>query len=99
MNSLYALPFTASSYDFEESIQTVRFWSRQSTATVYIKIKDDDRVERTEAFKIDILIPRDLYSRGVKFGNPAKAKVFIKDGMQAYKCQDYLRIILYVTFR
>ena len=81
MYLLWAVLFTASSDDFEESIQTVRFWSRQSTATVYIKIKDDDRVESTEAFKIDILISRDLYSRGVKFGNPAKAKVFIKDGI------------------
>ena len=81
--------FTASSDDFEESLQTVKFWSRQTAATVYIKIKDDDRVEGTEAFKIEILVPRDLYSRGVQFGNPAKAKVLIKDGMQAYKYYIY----------
>ena len=73
---------TASSYDFEESIQTVRFSSRQSTATIYIKIKDDYRVESTEAFQVEILISRDTYSRGVRLGNPTKAKVFIIDGMQ-----------------
>ena len=71
----------ASSYDFEESIQTVRFSSRQSTATVYIKIKDDYRVESTEAFQVEILISRDTYSRGIGLSNPTKAKVFIKDGM------------------
>ena len=79
---VYYILFTASSDDFEESLQTVKFWSRQTVATVYIKIKDDNRVEGTEAFKIEILIPRDLYSRGVQFGNPAKAKVLIKDGTQ-----------------
>jgi len=67
----------ASSHDFEESIQTVKFSSRQSTATCYIKIKDDDLVESTEIFEVDILI----HSQGVRFGSPYKAKVYIKDGM------------------
>ena len=84
----------ASSYDFEESIQTVRFSSRQSTATVYIKIKDDDRIERTEAFQVDILIPRDLYSQGVRHGSPYKAKIFIIDGKQASKIFRILYCIL-----
>ena len=74
-----AFNFIASSNDFKESIQTVRFSSRQTTATVYIKISDDDRVESTEAFQVDILIPRNL---GVRFGNPSRAKVYIKDGMR-----------------
>ena len=94
VNLLWAVLFTASSDDFEESIQTVKFWYRQSSATVYIKIKDDNRVESTEAFKLDILISRDLYSRGVKFGNPAKAKVFIKDGMQVYETTHRTLLIL-----
>ena len=73
---------SASPYDFEESIQTVKFSSRQSFATVYIKIKDDNRVESTEVFQVEILISRDTYLRqGVRLGNPSKAKVFIKDGM------------------
>ena len=71
----------ASSRDFEESIQIVQFSSRQSTATCYIKIKDDDLVENTEAFEVDILIPHDLHSRGVRVDSPHKAKVYIKDGM------------------
>ena len=74
--------FSASSYDFEESIQTVKFSSRQSTATVYIKIKDDNRVESTEVFQVEILISHNTYHRqGVRLVNPSKAKVFIKDGM------------------
>ena len=68
---------SASSHDFEESIQTVRFSSRQPTATVYIKIKDDNRVESTEAFQVEIF---NLYSQRVQLGYPSKAKVFIIDG-------------------
>ena len=73
--------FSASSYDFEESIQAVKFSTRQSIATVYIKIKDDNRVESTEAFQVELLISRDTYLQGVRLVNPSKAKVFIKDGM------------------
>ena len=77
----YLLLLLASSHDFDESIQIVQFSSRQSTATCYIKIKDDDLVESTEAFEVDILIPHDLQSRGIRVGSPSKAKVYIKDGM------------------
>ena len=77
--------FTASSNDFEESIQIVRFQPKQSTATVYIKIKDDKIVERIEAFQVAILIPYYLYLKGIRFGSPSIAKVFIKDGMETYK--------------
>ena len=73
---------TVSSYDFEESTQTVRFSSRQSTATAYIKIHNDNRVETTEAFQVDISLPYYLYSRRFRLGHPSKANVFIKDGMQ-----------------
>ena len=72
---------TASNYDFEESIQTVKFSSSQSTATVYIKIKDDSRVESTEAFQVQIWIPHDQYLRGVRYSSRKYAKVYIKDGM------------------
>ena len=77
--------FMLASYsDFEGSIKTVRFSSKQSTATVYIKIKDDKIVESTEAFQVEILIPHYLYFKVIKFGSPSKAKVYIKDGMRAY---------------
>ena len=75
----------ASSDDFEQSLQTVTFSPSQSTKTVYIKINDDNRVENTEAFQVEILIPYSLYSWGVRFGTPSKVKVYIKDGMQVYK--------------
>ena len=79
--SNYIVWLVASSYDFEESIQTVRFSSEQSNTTVYIKIKDDNRVESTEACQVEILIPPNLYSQCVRYGNPSTAKIFIKDGM------------------
>ena len=81
LNIAKYISFLASSYDFEESIQTIRFSTGQSTATVYIKIKDDNRVEPTEVFQVDILISRDTFLQQiVGFGDPSKAKVFIKDG-------------------
>ena len=48
--------FRASFDHFEQSFQTVIFLSWQSTKTVYIKIKDDDRVENTEALLKTIVI-------------------------------------------
>ena len=79
----YVLSFDiASSDDFEQSLQTVMFSLRQTNKTVYIMINDDDRVENTEAFQVEILIPYSVYSLGVRFGSPSKVKVCIKDGMQ-----------------
>ena len=78
---VYILPI-ASSDDFERLLQTVTFSPRQSTKTVYIKIKDAKRVENTEAFQVEILISYSIYLQGVRFGSPSKVKVYIKDGMQ-----------------
>ena len=75
----------ATSYDFKESSQTVRFAPRETTKIVYIKIEDDDRVENTEAFVVEILIPTTLYSQSVRYGNPHRVKVYIKDGEQQCK--------------
>ena len=76
---------TATSYDFKESSQTVKFLPRETTKTVYIKIKDDDRVENTEAFLVEIFISTTSRSRGVQYGNPHRVKVYIKDGEQPCK--------------
>ena len=73
--------FTASYHDFEKSLQTIRFSSIQSIATVYIKIHNDNRVESTEAFQVEIIVPYYLYLRGLRLGNPSKVNIFIKDGM------------------
>ena len=94
------ISYIASSYDFEQSLQTVKFSSTQSTATVYIKIKDDNRVEGTEAFQVEILIPYNLYSQGVHRSHPSRAKVFIKDGMQVHTHIPMKLYIIYcVSFR
>ena len=73
----------ASTYDFKESTQTVKFSPRETTKTVYIEIKDDDRVENTEAFIVEILISTTSYSQGVRYGNRRGVKVYIKDGKQS----------------
>ena len=91
----------ASSYDFEESIQVVRFSSRRSIATAYIKIHNDNRVETTEAFQVDILLPYYLYLRKFRLGNPSKAIIFIKDGMKLIEVLHATKkdFICYVLFR
>ena len=70
----------ASSYDFKESSQIVKFLPHETTKTVYIEIKDDDRVENTEAFIVEILISTTSHSHGVRYGNPHSVKVYIEDG-------------------
>ena len=80
MFKINCVHLTASYYDFEKSLQTVRFSSKQSTATAYIKIHNDNRVETTEAFQVEIIVPYYVYLRGLRLGNPSKVNIFIKDG-------------------
>jgi len=57
-------------------------------------------VEDTEAFQVEILIPRDQYSQGVQLGNLAKAKILIKDGMQVHTHIPMKLYIIYcISFR
>ena len=70
----------ASSSDFHEGTQVVSFSSRQTKATAYIRINDDNKVEYTEGFKVEILISQDVYISGVRFGKNSIATVYIKNG-------------------
>ena len=45
-----------------------------------VRIYDDRRVEGTEAFGVQLVIPDHHLRNGVKLGNPSLATVFIKDG-------------------
>ena len=76
----YHFSFIASSSDFDEGTQVVSFSSRQTKATAYIRINNDNKVEYTEGFKVEILISRDVYNSGVKFGGRPTANVYIKNG-------------------
>ena len=90
---------TATSYDFEKSSQIVKFLPSETTKTVYIKIKDDDRVENTEAFLVEILISTTWYSEGVRYGDPHRVKVYIKDGEQSYRYLDVSLLHAHASFR
>ena len=83
--------FTASYNDFEGLNLTVTFSPEKPNATVYIKIKNDNIVERTEAFQVEVLMP----PTGIQIGNPSKAEVYIKDGMEACK-KLYIYIYIYI---
>ena len=82
LSHCYSL-IVASSSDFDEGTQVVSFSSRQTKATAYIRINDDDDFENTEGFKVEILISRNLYNSGVRFGGQPTATVYIKNGEQS----------------
>ena len=86
----------ASSYDFKESSQIVKFLPHETTKTVYIEIKDDDRVENTEAFIVEILISTTSYSQGVRYGNPHSVKVYIEDGKRSWLLVCYVATCTYI---
>ena len=49
--------------------------------TVRIKIRNDNWVEGTEAFGLQLIVPNHQKSKGLKLGNNSIATVFINDGM------------------
>jgi len=57
----------------------VLFSSRQTKAVVYIHINNDDIVENTEAFKVQILISPQEYNSGVRFGSQPWATIYIRN--------------------
>ena len=49
--------------------------------TVRIKIRNDNLVEGTEAFGLQLIVPNHQKSKGLKLGNNSITTVFINDGM------------------
>ena len=72
--------FVASSYDVWPGTYAVVFNPGVNSRTVRIKIKNDDRIEGTEAFGVQLIVPYHHKSKGLKLGNNSIATVFIKDG-------------------
>ena len=60
------------------------FSSRQTKAVAYIRINDDDKVEHTEGFKVQILISRDAYYNGIRSGRQSTATIYIKNGEYSF---------------
>jgi len=79
----------ASSSDFDDGIQVVSFSSRQTKAVAYIRINDDDKIEHNEKFKVELLISRDAYNIGVKFGKQPTTVVYIKNGEYLMCCTGF----------
>ena len=76
----FANLITASSSDFDEGTQVVSFSSRQTKAVVYIRIYDDDKVEGTEGFKVELLLPRTSRNSEVRSGRWSFATCYILSG-------------------
>ena len=71
----------ASSYDVGPGTYTVAFNPGVDSRTVRIKIRNDNLVEGTEAFGVQLIVPNHYKSKGLKLGNNSIATVFINDGM------------------
>ena len=73
--------FVASSYDVQPETYAIVFNHSVNSRTVRIKIRNDNLVEGTEAFGVQLIVPSHHKSKGLKLGNNSVATVFIKDGM------------------
>ena len=73
--------FVASSYDVGPGTYAIVFNPGVNSRTVRIKIRNDNLVEETEAFGVQLIVPSYHKSKGLKLGNNSVATVFIKDGM------------------
>ena len=72
--------FVASSYDVWPGTYAIVFNPGVSSRTVRIKIRNDNWVEGTEAFGVQLIVPNHHKSKGLKLGNNSIATVFINDG-------------------
>ena len=73
--------FVASIYDVWTGTGIVVFNPGVNSKTIRIKIRNDNLVEGTEAFGVQLSVPNHHKSKGLKLGNNSIATVFIKDGM------------------
>ena len=75
-----AFMLLASSADMDSSEMSVKFKKRQRSATVSIKIADDDVVENVESFVVRLTLPsKEVRDRKLKYGDHQYAVVYIKD--------------------
>ena len=56
-------------------------------------------MENSEAFVVELLIQDTWYSQGVRYGNPHRVKVYIKDGEQPCKHLDVSLLHAHASFR
>ena len=73
--------FAASRYDVWPRTYAIVFNPGVDSRTVRIKIGNDNWVEGTEAFGVQLIVPNHHKSKGLKLGNISIATVFINDGM------------------
>lgn len=70
----------ASSADLDSSDVLVKFKKRQQSATVRIKITDDDLIENIESFVVRMSLPsKEVRDKKLKYGDYQYAVVYIKD--------------------
>lgn len=70
----------ASSADLDSSDILVKFKKRQRSATVSIKITDDDLIENIESFVVRMTLPnKEVRDKKLKYGDYQYAVIYIKD--------------------
>ena len=92
------IPFwyiVANSDDVKDGIYRIVFKPGVNSRTIKTGIiNDDDLVEETEAFGLQLIVPKHHKSNGLKLGNISAVTVFIKDGMF---CKDtYIATYVYM---
>ena len=70
----------ASSSDFYNTTELVRFSPGHSSVKVPIFIRSDNIIECTEAFQVTLHIPDKCLSQGIQLGHPSTTTIFIKNG-------------------
>ena len=70
----------ASSSDVRTEVTRLIFYTHEKVKTIKVRIFDDQLVEKTEAFGVQLIVPDHHKSKGLKLGNPSIATVCIKDG-------------------
>ena len=74
----------ASSYDLSIGVKRLTFRPGVNTLILRVRIYDDKRVEGTEAFGVQLIVPDFHIKNGLKLGRPSLATVFIKDSMYRF---------------
>ena len=85
----FVLTLVATSDDVKSTgVSRLIYYPYESTIAVTVGIIDDELVEGTEAFGVQLIVPDHHKANGVKLGNPSLATVFIRDGMYV-KCVNF----------
>ena len=75
------LHLSASYTDFDSKTQYIEVQAQQSVVTTNISIYNDNYMEDTEAFHVELVVPPRSAYKGIQIGKQGIVTIYIKDGM------------------